>query len=94
MRQISIFETTRTLTLEDLKKSQKLFLTSVFVMMSFLLQTMVVEARSAPESFADLVEDVGSSVVNITTTTKVETPVVPRGVVPEGSPFEELFRDF
>ena len=49
--------------------------------MSFLLQTMVVEARSAPESFADLVEDVGSSVVNITTTTKVETPVVPRGVV-------------
>ena len=94
MRQISIFETTRTLTLEDLKKSQKLFLTSVFVIMSFLLQTMVVEARSAPESFADLVEDVGSSVVNITTTTKVETPVVPRGVVPEGSPFEELFRDF
>ena len=94
MRQISIFETTRTLTLKDLKKSQKLFLTSVFVIMSFLLQTMVVEARSAPESFADLVEDVGSSVVNITTTTKVETPVVPRGVVPEGSPFEELFRDF
>jgi serine protease Do len=47
-----------------------------------------------PESFADLVEDVGSSVVNITTTTKVEAPVVPRGVVPEGSPFEELFRDF
>ena len=94
MRQIFIFETTRTLTLEDLKKSQKLFLTSVFVIMSFLLQTMVVEARSAPESFADLVEDVGSSVVNITTTTKVETPVVPRGVVPEGSPFEDLFRDF
>ncbi|MDC3129354.1 Do family serine endopeptidase, partial [Paracoccaceae bacterium] len=25
---------------------------------------------------------------------KVEAPVVPRGVVPEGSPFEELFRDF
>ena len=94
MRQISIFETTRTLTLEDSKKSQKFFLTSVFVIMSFLLQTMVLNARSAPESFANLVEDVGSSVVNITTTTKVETPVVPRGVVPEGSPFEELFRDF
>ena len=61
---------------------------------SLFLQTLVLDARNAPESFADLVEEVGSSVVNITTTTKVEAPVVPRGVVPEGSPFEELFRDF
>ena len=59
-----------------------------------MLQTILLNARGAPESFADLVEDVGSSVVNITTTTKVAAPVVPRGVVPEGSPFEELFRDF
>jgi serine protease Do len=94
MRQISIFKTTRTLTLEDCKKSQKLFLTTVFVIVSFLFQTMVLDARSAPESFADLVEDVGSSVVNITTTTKVETPVVPRGVVPEGSPFRNCFEIF
>lgn len=62
MRQISIFETTRILILEDFKKSPKLLLTPVFVIVSFLLQTMVLDARSAPESFADLVEDVGSSV--------------------------------
>ena len=94
MRQISFFETTRTLTIEDFKKSQKFMLTSLFLIMSFFLQTIVLNASGAPESFADLVENVGSSVVNITTTTKVKAPVAPKGVVPEGSPFEELFRDF
>ena len=94
MRQISIFKTARISTAEDIRKLQKFILTSFFVILSVFLQTIVLNARSAPESFADLVEDVGSSVVNITTTTKVEAPVVPRGVVPEGSPFEELFRDF
>ena len=94
MRQISTFKNTRILTAEDVLKLQKFILTSFFVILSFLLQTILLNARSAPESFADLVENVGSSVVNITTTTKVAAPVVPRGVVPEGSPFEELFRDF
>ena len=94
MRQISFFETTRTLTMEDFKKPQKFMLTSLFLIMSFFLQTIVLNASGAPESFADLVENVGSSVVNITTTTKVKAPVAPKGVVPEGSPFEELFRDF
>ena len=51
-------------------------------------------ARSAAESFADLVEASSPAVVNITTSTKVAENVVPRGVVPEGSPFEDLFRDF
>ena len=32
--------------------------------------------------------------VNITTSTMVTAPVGPQGIVPEGSPFEDLFRDF
>jgi serine protease Do len=35
---------------------------------------------------------VGGAVVNITTTTKMATPIGPQGIVPEGSPFEDLFR--
>ena len=94
MRQFYIFKTARISAAEDIRKLQQVILTAFFVIISVFLQTIVLNARGAPESFADLVEDVGSSVVNITTTTKVESPVVPRGVVPEGSPFEELFRDF
>jgi len=94
MRQFYIFKTARISAAEDIRKLQQVILTAFFVIISVFLQTIVLNARGAPESFADLVEDVGSSVVNITTTTKVEAPVVPRGVVPEGSPFEELFRDF
>jgi len=59
-----------------------------------VMQVITAAARSAPESFADLVEEVGPSVVNITTMTKVATQIGPQGVVPEGSPFEDLFRDF
>ncbi|HHI70372.1 MAG TPA: DegQ family serine endoprotease [Rhodobacteraceae bacterium] len=53
-------------------------------------------ARSAPESFADLVEKVSPSVVNITTSTTIAAPVspLPGPQVPEGSPFEDFFRDF
>ena len=51
-------------------------------------------ARGAPESFAELAEKVSPSVVNITTSTVVETSTGPGPVVPEGSPFEDFFRDF
>ena len=56
------------------------------------MQTLAAAARGAPATFADLVEQVGSAVVNITTTTKMATPIGPQGIVPEGSPFEDLFR--
>jgi serine protease Do len=56
------------------------------------MQTLAVAARGAPATFADLVEQVGGAVVNITTTTKMATPIGPQGIVPEGSPFEDLFR--
>ena len=59
-----------------------------------LLQTMSAAARGAPESFADLAEKVSPAVVNITTSTTVARNTAPRGVVPEGSPFEDFFREF
>ena len=52
------------------------------------------QPAGAPESFADLAESVSPSVVNITTTTTVEAPSRDMPRVPEGSPFEEFFRDF
>ena len=88
------FKTSRILNIHQTHKLRLSIVTTICLAISLFLQTLALDARSAPESFADLVEEVGSSVVNITTTTKVESPVVPRGVVPEGSPFEELFRDF
>ena len=94
MLQPSNFETSRILNIHQTHKLRISIVTTMCLVISLFLQTLALDARSAPESFADLVEEVGSSVVNITTTTKVEAPVVPRGVVPEGSPFEELFRDF
>ena len=56
------------------------------------MQSFAAAARGAPATFADLVEQVGGAVVNITATTKMATPIGPQGIVPEGSPFEDLFR--
>ncbi len=53
------------------------------------------EARGAPDSFADLAEAVSPAVVNITTSTIVaQREGGPQPMIPEGSPFEEFFRDF
>ncbi len=61
-----------------------------------LAQTLSLRAQTAPPSFADLAEQVSPSVVNITTATVVagRTDDAPRGIVPEGSPFEDFFREF
>ncbi|MDB2538606.1 Do family serine endopeptidase, partial [Amylibacter sp.] len=49
----------------------------------------------APESFADLAEELSPSVVNITTSTTIAGVTdQARPQIPEGSPFEDLFRDF
>ncbi|MDW4550451.1 DegQ family serine endoprotease [Defluviimonas sp. D31] len=53
-----------------------------------------VEARGAPESFAELAEQVSPSVVNITTSTTIAAPTDGGPIVPEGSPFEDFFREF
>ncbi len=59
-----------------------------------LAQSAGAQPAGAPESFADLAESVSPAVVNITTTTTVEAPSRDMPRVPEGSPFEEFFRDF
>ncbi|MGJ8604189.1 MAG: Do family serine endopeptidase [Marivita sp.] len=46
------------------------------------------------ESFANLAEKISPSVVNITTSTTVAGRTGPQGIVPEGSPFEDFFREF
>jgi len=50
-------------------------------------------AQDSPGSLADLAENVSPAVVNITTSTVITTAGSDL-VVPEGSPFEDLFRDF
>ncbi|MYH58214.1 MAG: Do family serine endopeptidase [Boseongicola sp. SB0675_bin_26] len=59
-----------------------------------LAQAIAASAQSRPDTFADLAEKVSPAVVNITTSAKVATSMQPGPIVPEGSPLEELFRDF
>ncbi|MGB3146962.1 MAG: DegQ family serine endoprotease [Paracoccaceae bacterium] len=59
-----------------------------------LLMSLRAGAFDAPESFADLADQVSPSVVNITTSTVVEVPTMRGPTLPEGSPFEDFFRDF
>lgn len=59
-----------------------------------LAQTLVVNAQGMPKSFADLADKISPSVVNITTSTSVAASTGPAPVVPDGSPFEDFFRDF
>jgi serine protease Do len=47
-----------------------------------------------PDSFADLAQQISPSVVNITTSAVVAGPASDGPMVPEGSPFEDFFRDF
>ena len=51
-------------------------------------------ALGAPESFADLAEQISPSVVNITTSSMVAAPTDGGPMVPPGSPFEKFFQDF
>ena len=59
-----------------------------------LAQTMSADAQSRPDSFAELADKVSPAVVNITTSTTVAASAGPQPIVPEGSPFEDFFRDF
>ncbi|WP_204115524.1 Do family serine endopeptidase [Shimia biformata] len=51
-------------------------------------------AQAHSEDFAELAENVSDAVVNITTSTVVAGRTGPQGIVPEGSPFEDFFREF
>ena len=70
-------------------------LMSGFVMLLAILGSQSVHAADRPDSFADLAEQLSPAVVNISTTTVVNSsdrPQMPQ--FPEGSPFEDFFKDF
>ncbi|WP_050520931.1 Do family serine endopeptidase [Pseudorhodobacter antarcticus] len=56
-------------------------------------QAIAANAR-APDSFADLAQTISPSVVNITTSTTVAASTGGTPQVPEGSPFEDFFKEF
>jgi len=59
-----------------------------------LVIAQAISAQARPESFANLAEKVSEAVVNITTSTVVAQGTGPAPMVPEGSPFEDFFREF
>ena len=61
-----------------------------------LAPALAPEARAfgAPESFADLADQISPAVVNITTSAIVAAATDGGPMVPPGSPFEDFFRDF
>ena len=73
-----------------LKKIKIIIISIVFFNFSF-----VTNAKSPPESFADLAEKLMISVVNISTTQTVVTSTNPFPFeFPPGSPFEDMFKEF
>ena len=72
----------------------RLFWIASLSMMLIVAQSVMASARGAPETFADLADQVSPSVVNITASTTVAGRAGPQGIVPEGSPFEDFFREF
>ncbi len=69
---------------------------SCFAVMTIVATAMPLPAlaRSAPESFADLAEEVTGAVVNISASTTVETRNRTLPQLPPGTPFEDLFEEF
>lgn len=59
-----------------------------------LLLAQAIAARALPDNFADLAQKISPAVVNITTSTVIEQSTGPSPIVPEGSPFEDFFRQF
>ncbi|MEH6392958.1 MAG: DegQ family serine endoprotease [Sulfitobacter sp.] len=82
----------------SLSKSDAMTPNLKYLMMGMLALAFVllqsVMALAKPESLAPLAEKISPSVVNITTSTTVEGRTGPRGIVPEGSPFEDFFKEF
>lgn len=75
----------------------RLGLITLFAVLALLLAPVAAFARAAPASFADLAEELSPAVVNISTAQKVEKPSFgPRAgpELPEGTPFEDFFKDF
>jgi len=73
-------------------KNFKFFLLIYFTLSVFNISA---NAKSAPESFADIAEKLMPSVVNIATTQTIKTSTNQFPFeFPPGSPFEDLFKEF
>ena len=59
-----------------------------------IFSASLANAKSAPDSFADLAEKLSPSVVNISTTTVIEQRSREMPSFPPGSPFEDFFKQF
>ena len=67
----------------------------ILISIVFLNFSLFANAKSVPESFADLAEKLMPSVVYISTTQTVITNVNPFPFeFPPGSPFEDMFKEF
>ena len=69
----------------------RLLMIAVITLTFMVIAPLTVFAQQA--SLAPLAEKVSPAVVNITTSTMVSRRTGPQGIVPEGSPFEDFFRD-
>ncbi|MEM6889387.1 MAG: Do family serine endopeptidase [Pseudomonadota bacterium] len=70
---------------------QRMALLALLALAFVIAQAISAVAQQA--SLAPLAEKISPSVVNITTSTVVAGRTGPQGIVPEGSPFEDFFRD-
>jgi serine protease Do len=77
---------------ENTAARMRLMLLGALTIVAFFAQCMVAQART--DSLAPLVDKISPAVVNITTSTMIEGRTGPQGIVPEGSPFEDFFREF
>ena len=82
------------------RRSQHHALTTLLLILTMAVTAIAVTTApsraqiAGPASFADLVDEVGDAVVNITTTSLVATGTGPGPQVPPGSPLEDFFNDF
>ena len=75
-----------------MKLLKKILLTFIFFNLGFVSLS---NAKTVPDSFADLAEKLMPSVVNISTTQTIKTNANQLPFkFPPGSPFEEMFKDF
>jgi len=69
-------------------------LLALALIFAFAQVTLAQAQENRPASFADLAERVSPAVVNVTTTTTIAGRLDEGPRLPEGSPFEDFFRDF
>jgi len=80
---------------EQAHNATTLLLIVAMALAALMMTALPSRAQNAGQgSFADLVDQVGDSVVNITTTSLVASATGPGPQVPPGSPLEDFFNDF